>query len=433
MSTDLRTRIEQGDLHFLDGLVLLGTIASQRWFGGKSRDVLDARVLDAGVVPGEPPIIAFAIVEVRYGLQSHDLYHLPLGFRPESDDWKASIIAATEGWTVYDAIADPELVRGIVDLVADDATLDIGEATLLFRSTGDLRDSLGERSEIRPMGAEQSNTSIVIDERLALKVYRRIEAGMNPELEILRFLTERGFEHVAALEGYISYEGRPLEATLAILQQFIPSNGDGWELALDTLASDPGWLPAHTRRLGEVTAELHNALASDPVDPHFAPEEPSTEALALISASIDEEIEQVFAALPDIPAVAPVRGRGEEVRDRLRSLTHIGQRGQGDPPSRRLPPGPGALDEGRGLADPRLRGRAGPVGAGPAAQALAAAGRRRDAALLCLCRLGVGDPARRGATGGLGGAMPLRRSSRATSPPSTRPCCRPTGSRSSGC
>ena len=116
MSTDLRTRIEQGDLHFLDGLVLLGTIASQRWFGGKSRDVLDARVLDAGVVPGESPILAFAIVEVRYGLQSHDLYHLPLGFRPESDNWKASIIAATEGWTVYDAIADPDLVRGIVDL-----------------------------------------------------------------------------------------------------------------------------------------------------------------------------------------------------------------------------------------------------------------------------------------------------------------------------
>jgi hypothetical protein len=159
MNADLRSRIEQGDLHFLDGLVLLGTIASQRWFGGKSRDVLDARVLDAGVVPGEPPLLAFAIVEVRYGLQSHDLYHLPLGFRPDKDKWKASIIAATEGWTVYDALADPALVRGIVDLIADDATLDIGEATLLFRSTGDLRDSLGDSSVTRPMGAEQSNSS----------------------------------------------------------------------------------------------------------------------------------------------------------------------------------------------------------------------------------------------------------------------------------
>ena len=148
------------------------------------------------------------------------------------------------------------------------------------------------------MGAEQSNSSLVLDEQLALKFYRRIEPGMNPELELLRFLTYRDFPHVAALEGYVSYEGRPLEATLAILQRFVPSRGDAWELALDTLGSDPGWLPAHARRLGEVTAKLHNTLASDPTDPHFAPEEPSTESLALLSASIDEEIEHVFAALP---------------------------------------------------------------------------------------------------------------------------------------
>ena len=52
--------------------------------------MLDARVLDAGVVPGGPPILAFAIVEVRYGLQTHDLYHLPLGFRPTEDGWDSS-------------------------------------------------------------------------------------------------------------------------------------------------------------------------------------------------------------------------------------------------------------------------------------------------------------------------------------------------------
>ena len=121
--TDLRSRIEAGDLHFLDGLVLLGTIASQRWFGGKSRDVLDARVLDAVVAPGGPPILAFAIVEVRYGLQSHDLYHLPLGFRPTDDGWNESVIAETEGWTVYDAIADPALIREAVSLMRSGTTL----------------------------------------------------------------------------------------------------------------------------------------------------------------------------------------------------------------------------------------------------------------------------------------------------------------------
>ena len=99
-------------------------------------------------------------------------------------------------------------------------------------------------------------------------------------------------------------------------------------MALDTLASDPDWLPEKAHRLGEVTALLHNALAADPADPHFAPEEPSTESLALLSASIDEEIESVFSALPETEALAPVRGRGEEVRDRLRALTHIGQVGR---------------------------------------------------------------------------------------------------------
>jgi len=326
MTTELRNRIESGDLGFLDGLVLLGTIASQRWFGGKSRDILDARVLDAGVVPGGPPILAFAIVEVRYGLQTHDLYHLPLGFRPSDDGWEQqSVVAETEGWIAYDAIADSELVRRIVELVRAGEPLDLGEATIVFSGSGALPDEI---ETVRPMGAEQSNSSLVLDERLALKLYRRIEPGMNPELELLRFLTDRGFPHVAALEGFISYEGRPLEATLAILQRFVPSRGDAWELALDTLASDPGWLPVHTSRLGEVTAALHNALGSDPTDPHFAPEEPSTESLALLSASIDEEIEQVFAALPEIEALEPVAGRGEEVRDRLRTLTHIGQVGR---------------------------------------------------------------------------------------------------------
>ena len=326
MTSDLKGRIESGDLRFLDGLVLLGTIASQRWFGGKSKDVLDARVLDAGVTPGEPPILAIAIVEVRYGLQTHELYHLPLGFRPSGDGWTQSVIAETEGWVAYDAIADPELARRIHELIRADSAIESGEATIVFRPTGDLAEDV---ETVRPMGAEQSNSSLVLDERLALKLYRRIEAGMNPELEVLRFLTERGFEHTAALEGHISYEGRPLESTLAILQEFVPSHGDGWELALDTLQrGEPDWLPEHVRRLGEVTALLHNALASDPGDPHFAPEEPSTEALGLLSASIDEEIEQVFTSLPDIPALADVRGRGEEVRDHLRLLTNIGNVGR---------------------------------------------------------------------------------------------------------
>jgi predicted trehalose synthase len=328
MNAELQTRIESGDLHFLDGLVLLGTIASQRWFGGKSRDVLDARVLDAGVAPGGPPILAIGIVEVRYGLQSHDLYHLPLGFRPSDEGWNRSVIAELAGWTVYDAVADPALVREVVGLMRRGASLQLDDAAIRFWGAEGIDELAGELDDIRPMGAEQSNSSLVLGETLALKLYRRIEAGVNPELELLRFLTERGFEHIAALQGYVAYEGRPLETTLAILQDFVPSRGDGWQLALNTVGSDPDWLPEHAHRLGEVTGLLHSALASDLTDPHFAPEEPSVESLALLSASVDEEIEQVFFSLPDWEAVQPIAGRGEEVRDRLRALTHIGSIGK---------------------------------------------------------------------------------------------------------
>ena len=327
-SPDLRAKIEAGDLRFLDGLVLLGTIASQRWFGGKSRDVLDARVLAAGIAPGGPPLLAFGVVEVRYGLQSHDLYHLPLGFRPAEEGWGESVIAEVEGWTVYDAIADPSLVRETVGLMRGGATIRLADATMVFWGAESLRHRAGELTSVRPMGAEQSNSSVVLDEQLALKLYRRIEPGVNPELELLRFLTDRGFEHIAALEGYAAFQGRPLETTLALLQRFVPSHGDAWRLALDTIASEPGWMPARARRLGEVTALLHNALGSEAGDPHFAPEEPSSESLALLSASIDEEIEGVFATLPELEALAPIAGRGEEVRDRLRLLTHIGNVGK---------------------------------------------------------------------------------------------------------
>jgi maltokinase len=82
-------------------------------------------------------------------------------------------------------------------------------------------------------------------------------------------------------------------------------------------------------RLGEVTGAMHAALASDSTDPDFAPEDPSGEALALLVATVDEEIEAVFLELPeDEPAVVPIAGRGEEVRERLRVISHVGDVGR---------------------------------------------------------------------------------------------------------
>ena len=372
--SDLRERIVAGDLTFLDGVGLLAALASQRWFGAKSRDVLDARVVAATTSPGGSPLLSLAIVEVRFGLQTHELYQLALGFRPVEEGWKDAVVAEVGGWTAYDALVDPQLARELVGLMRRSASLPLQDANVSFHAVGTANAGSGELTRARPMGVEQSNTSVVLDDRLVLKLYRRLEAGTNPELELLRFLTERSFSNIAALEGWSEMEGRPLDATLAILQHFVRARGDGWTLALETLEAEPGWLPARAGRLGEVTASMHTTLASDSSDPSFAPEEPSSESLALLSASIDEEIEQVFLHLPESGIRRPDRGpRRGGARPAAAAVEHRAGRAC-HPSSRGLPPRPGALERRRRLDRAGLRGRAGSFAARASAQALAAAG-----------------------------------------------------------
>ena len=92
---------------------------------------------------------------------------------------------------------------------------------------------------MRPVGVEQSNTSIVFGDELIMKAFRKVEPGVNPELELLRFRRARGFPHIASLAGWYEVEGRLIDATLGILQEFLLGARDGWELALDELDDRP--------------------------------------------------------------------------------------------------------------------------------------------------------------------------------------------------
>ena len=146
---------------------------------------------------------------------------------------------------------------------------------------------------------------------------------------MLRFLTEHGFGNIAALGGWYAYAGGPTTATLGILQEYVVDGRDGWELALEEIGSAPDAFLARLRRLGEVTGEMHTVLASEQNDAAFCAETPSVESLGLLTATVDEEIERVFLSLPDDDeTVAPILGRGEEVREQLRMLTHAGSIGK---------------------------------------------------------------------------------------------------------
>jgi trehalose synthase-fused probable maltokinase len=146
---------------------------------------------------------------------------------------------------------------------------------------------------------------------------------------MLRYLTEHGFANIAALGGWYAYSGGPTAATLGILQEFVAGGRDGWELGVEEIQSAPDEFLSRLRRLGEVTGEMHTVLSAEANDPAFCPETPSVESLGLLTATVDEEIARVFLNLPeDDERVAPIVGRGEEVREQLRMLTHSGSIGR---------------------------------------------------------------------------------------------------------
>jgi trehalose synthase-fused probable maltokinase len=299
-------------------------VLGQRWYGSKSDEVAHVQAVDAFPLQERAePLLAVAVVETRFQSGIHELYNVPVGLRREGGGF-----ARVDGWCAFDALEDEELVRALVELIRTQERVEHERGALEFSTVDGLSEDLGGLGAVRPMGSEQSNSSVVLGEQLVLKLYRRLEAGVNPELELLRFLTERGFPSIASLEGWAAHLGQPLDATLAILQHYVPVRNDGWTLALEALAAGGDGFAPLVRRLGEVTGAMHSVLASEPSDPTFCPEEPSAEALALIVARIDEEIEQVFSSLPDDPLLEPIAGRGDELRDRLQAIGQGGSLGR---------------------------------------------------------------------------------------------------------
>ena len=318
------------DLSLVDAEALGTWLVGQRWFASKAQTVSSIHVLEAAPLGGdEEPQMALALVEVRFQAGTHELYHLPLGFRHVDEGWSDGVVLQAGDRTVYDAMADPACARRLMTALRDGARLGDEEHEWAFHTAEGGVPIDGRLDPVRPVGVEQSNSSTVFGDRLILKVYRRIEPGPNPELELLRFLTNHGFGNIARLGGWYDHAGRLVDATLGLVQEFLPDVRDGWDLALDGFGDDGGTaFLEDLRRLGEVTAAMHTALGSDANDPTFAPEEPSAEAIALLLATVDEEIEAVFRDLPGTEAARPIAGRGQEVREHLRGLAHAGAGGR---------------------------------------------------------------------------------------------------------
>jgi maltose alpha-D-glucosyltransferase/alpha-amylase len=302
--------------------VLLGYVRNRRWFAGKARRLKSAFITDLLPVPGAVGGAYLAAIVISYAEGDPDTYQLPLAFANQAEAahilerWPHSAIAwirveGEEGrGLLYDALGPPAFAEAVLGAIARRRRASGGKGTLIGSTTrafARLRGPETVRLEAALSVAEQSNNSIVFGERLILKVFRRLEEGVNPELEVGRFLTEKtNFGQIAPLAGSLEYRretGEPV--SLAVLQGYVPNQGDAWQYTTNTLShffqgpelleTEPpafvrnlvqaaaGELPEAAARtigaylesarlLGRRTAELHTALASDPADPAFAPE-----------------------------------------------------------------------------------------------------------------------------------------------------------------
>ncbi len=205
-------------------------------------------MVEATYVHTVAPLLAIALVEVATERGLNEIYQLPVGLRPEGEHSHAEAIATVEGWTVYDALTDPELAGALVDLVRDAARVETDVSVIDFQpSDGPDALPVPPSGALRAIGEGHSNSSVVLGEELVLKVYRLLAPGDNPEVELLRFLTGHGFANTPALLGSYEHSGRLIDSTLGIVTRFVPAEDDGWTFALSSLESDPGALPRHAR------------------------------------------------------------------------------------------------------------------------------------------------------------------------------------------
>ena len=310
------------------------------------------------------------------------------------------MIFEDDDWTVYDALADPAAGRELLHAMRSNAEFQSGQDEFIFRWAENAGAGLGGTVDVRPVGVEQSNSSIVFGDQLILKAFRKVEPGVNPELELLRFLSARGFPHIAPLAGWYEVEGRHISATLGILQEFLAGARDGWDLALDELTSDPE-RPARpdprARRRDRRAAHVRSAPTT-----RTRRSRPTSRPPRRSRSSPPTSTSRSSASSSTCPRRTASRRSAAAARTCARSSTRsrTSPRRPRDPHPRRPAPRPDDAHRAR-LGGARLRGRAGAAAARAAAEALAAARRGRDAALV-LVRDGGREAAarRRGAPDG---------------------------------
>jgi maltokinase len=281
----------------LDGEPLLGFVGPRRWFGAKGGGVT-VRVRD---VTPLFPTTAVARLVVERAEREPSVYQLPIAARAVEADSRA-VIARVESRAgsavLIDAMEDLEFLRELGRTFAEGRRFESKTTSWSISRAGRAFE------EPRPVGAEQSNTSVFYGGAI-MKLYRRLVVGEHPDVEIGEFLTARGFEHVPRLFGTMAFEDADGARSVAgVIQELVPAEGDGWSIAL-AAARDGRDFTSGARDIGSVTRALHEALASDPDAPAFAPRPLGNDEVERAGARVHRQIERAVTLLERRLATAP--------------------------------------------------------------------------------------------------------------------------------
>ncbi|ACB23593.1 maltose alpha-D-glucosyltransferase/alpha-amylase [Methylobacterium sp. PvP062] len=340
-------------------------LTSRRWFGAKGSRIKATKVVDCAALKDVDGSARFLLPRLQVQLASGETqeYFVPVGVEEGREDETlmpfavARVRRGPRTGLLYGAAGSNDFAACLIDDMRQAREIPTETGRLVFAVTSAFDpDVTVDVADIRRLSGEQSNTSIAIGSKMMLKLLRRLQPGLHPEIEVGRFLTEQaGFSNTPALLGTLEHVAEDGTRTaLAVLQKFVMNQGDAWTLMLEGLRRDfetvvltpeseaatpEEAFQAHrpwADLLGRRTAELHAALAIETDDPAFAAEPFTGDDLAVLARDARHQAERAFRALKGLadrgldagkPACAELGRRRGEVEALIGSLTAAPVRG----------------------------------------------------------------------------------------------------------
>lgn len=217
--------------------ILEDYIVKKRWYAGKASTLKYIEIIDHFKITSDKCIFFGVLLEVNFKEAFFQNYFMPISFCKEEELNTSTIIAPItfdgESGYIMDALHQEEFRKLLFDKILN-ANMADKKSKVQYHKNFKL--SIPEYESSRFMGVEQSNTSIVYNDKFVLKIFRRIYINTNPDYEISRFLTERSdFKNTPAYEGSVNVKHDKDTITLALMQELVPNQGDAWAYMLEEL------------------------------------------------------------------------------------------------------------------------------------------------------------------------------------------------------